>query len=335
MMVVLFHLYDSTPVASILADRVPALIDGVLKLGFLGVYLFFVISGYVISLTLYRRMSSFGEGLRFFVRRQLRLDPPYWIAIAISVASALAINSLRPETHSPVPSLLTILAHLVYLQDLLHLQAIAGVFWTLCFEIQFYLFFVAVIVIAAKLRLSLHVLGWWMLPVYLLSIANWWNLVPITENFALTLWFAFFLGVVVFMYGRGEFSRLQLGLYFSIPLALLIADPPTINGIAEVSVVTTLLTALVFLLAQVGGGIRSWLSGSVLSYLGTISYSLYLMHAIIGIRLLKLILRPDAPPGQAVVLYLAVVLVSIVAADGVYRFVERPSQRLSKRLSWR
>src|SRR6202034_3483428 len=76
--VALFHCYDSTPVADHVMATIPSFVDFVIRRGFLGVDLFFVISGFVISLTLYRRLSTLSEFGRFFLRRQLRLDPPYW-----------------------------------------------------------------------------------------------------------------------------------------------------------------------------------------------------------------------------------------------------------------
>src|SRR5579871_2739277 len=74
--VAIFHCYYATPVSERLAARVGSVVDGVVNLGFLGVDLFFLISGFVIALTLYGRLSTPREYGRFFLRRQVRLDPP-------------------------------------------------------------------------------------------------------------------------------------------------------------------------------------------------------------------------------------------------------------------
>src|ERR1700676_4396079 len=119
LMVALFHCYSSTPVADRLTATMSSMADGTMRLGFLGVDLFFIISGFVISLTLYKRLSTLGECGLFFLRRQLRLDPPYWAAIALSIGSALLVNRLHPLTAAPVPSVGDLIAHLFYLEDFL------------------------------------------------------------------------------------------------------------------------------------------------------------------------------------------------------------------------
>ncbi len=59
------------------------------------------------------------------------------------------------------------------------------------------------------------------------------------------------------------------------------------------------------------------------------------MHAVVGIRLLILVVRPDSSAARAWALLAVAILVSIAAADIVYRLIERPSMNLSHRLKWR
>lgn len=333
--VALFHCYDSTPVADHVMATIPSFADYVIRRGFLGVDLFFVISGFVISLTLYRRLATFGEFGRFFFRRQLRLDPPYWTAIALSIGSALLVNHLRPLTGAPVPGVGAVIAHLFYLQDFLGIKDIVGVFWTLCLEIQFYLFFGAVILRFQKSSVSGPTIGWVMLPLYILSIACFWNLVPSLRGLFLPRWFEFFTGVILFLFWRQQVSRAQLLVYQGTLLLMVLANPPTDNGMAWITTATVLVISIVFAIAAQTGGIRTWLDTPLLRYFGNISYSLYLMHAVVGIRLLKLIVHPDDSAAQAWALYAVGVLLSIAAADLVYRLIERPSMNLSHRLKWR
>jgi peptidoglycan/LPS O-acetylase OafA/YrhL len=334
--VALFHCYDSTPVADRVAEEFPSTADGIVRLGFLGVDLFFVISGFVISLTLYQRLLKVSDWGRFFLRRQLRLDPPYWTAIAIAITSALVINHLRPGTNAPVPGVTDVLAHLFYLQGFLGIKQIVGIFWTLCFEIQFYLFFGACMLFLNRSALSGRAFGWVMLPLFILSIATFWDLVPEVPGLFVTRWFEFFAGVVVFLSWRREISGLQVAIYLTLLLAAAAFIPlPDDNLIARVTTVTVLLIALLFLLAVQGTGIKTWLGGPVLRYLGNISYSFYLTHALVGIRLLKIVVRDNDSIFHTWVLYAVGVLVSMAAADLLYRLVERPSMNLSHKLKWR
>ncbi|HEY3731136.1 MAG TPA: acyltransferase [Steroidobacteraceae bacterium] len=335
MAVALFHCYDSTPVSQRVVSTVSSTVDGAMQLGFLGVDLFFVISGFVISLTLYGRLSTAGEWGRFFVRRQLRLDPPYWTAIAMSIVSALMVNHLRPGTGAPVPSVGDVVAHVFYLQDFLGIKDIVGVFWTLCLEIQFYLFFGAVVLLFDRSALSGRAFGWIMLPLYLISIACFWDLLPNVPGLFLWRWFEFFTGVVLFLFWRRQIGGAQLAAYLVAPLAITLVNPASDNGIAQVTSITLVLIALLFVLAVRTGGLRSWLDRPLLIYLGNISYSLYLMHAVVGIRLLKLVVRPDASAAEAWALYVMALLLSIGASDVIFRLIERPSMKLSHHMRWR
>jgi peptidoglycan/LPS O-acetylase OafA/YrhL len=333
--VTLFHLYDSTPVTEHLAMVLPSFMDGLLRLGFLGVDLFFVISGFVISLTLHNRLRTIPEWGRFFLRRQLRLDPPYWTTIALSIVSALALNAIRPSVHAPVPSVSDVVVHLFYLQDFLHRKSIVGIFWSLCFEVQFYLFFGALVLARVRWNISGRLFGWLMMPLYLLSVACFWHLVPYPDGLFISRWFEFFTGVIVYMYWRKEFSLPQVSIYLGLLLIVILVNPATDNEIAQVTAVTVMIIGLTFLLAVESGGVQTWLSSRVLRYLGDISYSLYLMHALVGIRLLKILVGERSTVSGTLAMYAVALVVSIAASDLLFRTIERPSMRLSHRLGWR
>src|SRR5262245_56640644 len=124
-LVLLYHLVHRTS-AEALTSR-----------GYLGVGIFFVLSGFVItSLLSSRRMSPLFLG-QFALRRMVRLDIPYWINIIL----VLTLIPLAARFGAPRQSigLGQVVAHLFYLQDLLGYPAISTVYWTLCYEVQFYL----------------------------------------------------------------------------------------------------------------------------------------------------------------------------------------------------
>jgi peptidoglycan/LPS O-acetylase OafA/YrhL len=332
--VAIYHCYHSTPVSAQVAATVPAVTDHVVNLGFLGVDMFFVISGFVIALTLYKRLSSIGEWGRFFVRRQLRLDPPYWTAIVLTIVSGIAVNRVNAGAGAPVPSASDVVAHLFYLQEFLGIKQIVGVFWTLCFEVQFYLFFGVTMLLLAKSKLSGRAFGWLMLPLYVLSILCFWGVVPYPRGLFIPRWFEFFTGVVLFMYWRAQLNRTVLGVYLGVLLAALFISPQIHNNEAMVILLSLLLISVMFLFAVETGGMKTWLAAPLMRYLGDISYSLYIMHAVVGIRLLKLLVHPQSSASYAWFMFAVVLLLSIAASDLMFRFIERPSMNLSHRLKW-
>ena len=174
-----------------------------------------------------------------------------------------------------------------------------------------------------------------MLPLYVLSIANFWGLIPAPEGLFLSRWFEFFIGVIVFLAWRQQVSRTQVWVYLSALVAISLLDPPTDVGIARVTVATVLLIALTFWFAVESGGVKTWLDTPLLHYLGDISYSLYLMHALVGIRLLKIIVHDQDSALRTWLLYLLALVLSVAGADLMYRWIERPSMNLSHKLKWR
>src|SRR5262245_12477206 len=143
--VVLYHVDSGARLSY--GDWTPALLTWLLHQGSLGVDVFFVLSGFVIAYSV--RAATYTPAFLgiFALRRFIRLDPPYWASIALEIALLELILRLGVGGVSIVlPSVQQILAHIVYAQNVLGLGDIVPAFWTLCYEIQFYLFFVGSLV---------------------------------------------------------------------------------------------------------------------------------------------------------------------------------------------
>src|SRR5215469_6321458 len=110
--------------------------------GQVGVAVFFVVSGFCIRLPMARALADDPRARldvrRYLERRARRILPPYWIAIALSIAVGLISPiGLLNGGHG----LLDVGLHLVGLHTLWpeSFTSINGVFWTIGLEIQFYL----------------------------------------------------------------------------------------------------------------------------------------------------------------------------------------------------
>ena len=135
MWVVVFHIWGAVQRRD--TDWVPSSIQTLFEYGFLGVDIFFVLSGFVITYSLIGKPIDRFFVPRFILRRSIRIDPPYWATIGLAIAFILAKNTLFSEHREPLPSLWNVVAHVFYLQDLLEFTAISSVFWTLCLECVF------------------------------------------------------------------------------------------------------------------------------------------------------------------------------------------------------
>ncbi len=109
------------------------------KYGYLGVDIFFVISGFVIPWSLYRSRYALRDYGRFMLKRNIRLYPPYLASIAISIlATNFIIEPLFKIPHMTVTGS-DLLLHFTYLNDMFHVPWINVVYWTLAIEFQWYL----------------------------------------------------------------------------------------------------------------------------------------------------------------------------------------------------
>ncbi|MBA3904317.1 MAG: hypothetical protein C0522_11715 [Rhodocyclaceae bacterium] len=106
-----------------------------------------MISGFVIAMAS-RATLSFRQAPFFFARRMVRLIPPYWVAVAIAFAVLALQAGVSGKVH--VPSAVTVLANLVYVQDVLGYDSVNVVFWTLCIEVQFYLAFAMAVAVVRR-----------------------------------------------------------------------------------------------------------------------------------------------------------------------------------------
>lgn len=304
MMVVLYHL----------AGRTSA--DWLVSKGYLGVYVFFVLSGYVITMAIGEREVTLGFAGRFAARRSLRLDPPYWISIAV----ALALMFLAAKIGVPkvFPRGTGILAHLFYVQDVLGVPPISAVYWSLCLEIQFYLFLLALLWIC---RQSVNSNGFKSLLAVLLvlSLAQHANLLVLTpRGVFLPYWYGFAAGAVTYWASAGRIAAT----YFAATLLMLLVAVPFAHGEA---VLITAVTALLLHMASQLGRMEDWLSGPIMQFLGRTSYSLYLFHALIGWSAQSFALRHV---NQWAALGIGISSSLIVAAVA-YFAIERPAIRLS------
>ncbi|HEU4349433.1 MAG TPA: acyltransferase [Actinoplanes sp.] len=125
LVVVLFHL--SPP---LIGPERHLAIFRVIDLGKYGVLLFFLVSGYVIPMSLERH----GSLRRFWIGRLCRIYPAYLAAIALVVVTTATVPAvLREETVS------SLLGHATMLSDPLGLRGAVRPFWTLSYEMVFYL----------------------------------------------------------------------------------------------------------------------------------------------------------------------------------------------------
>jgi len=278
------------------------------KYGYLGVHIFFVISGFVIPWSLYRAKYALRDYPRFLLKRNVRLYPPYLASIAISILAANFV--MAPVFHYPRLAVTgrDLLLHFTYLNDLVGVPWVNVAYWTLAIEFQWYLLVGLMFPLLASRSKSARFAGiaGMMLAYFAVGHARLiFHSIPI-----------FLVGVFVFQYRVSLIGRREmLGLIAVMVLAMI---GPIGWIVAGVSVTTGMLIAF------------STFHNRALDRVGDVSYSLYLLHLPIGVAVIGILSRRLPYSGSyMIVLDVVGVAVSGAAAWAMYQIIEKPSQNMS------
>jgi len=125
--VVMFHLFEGHHIDQLIASFPKNIGPILFGSGGLGVAIFFVLSGYVMTHTIYRYQVDLAFVTNFTLRRLTRLSPPYYFAILIALI-LLMLKSKVTGADVNFPSLSGFLIHLIYAQDFFKVPQINLVF---------------------------------------------------------------------------------------------------------------------------------------------------------------------------------------------------------------
>ena len=328
LLVALFHLFLGGPSASNLATITPSIAWALLSRGYLGVPIFFVISGFVIAHSINGKSMTKYFSAQFVLRRSLRLDPPYWFTLFLVITLNVFSNSVAQDRTSPTYDPLKILSNMFYIQNIFGSGDILVVAWSMCLEVQFYLVLITVVALSQKLVLNPILI---CAPLYALSLvlngrgASTASGVGNSAWFP-TLWYGFYLGAVTCWVVRKRISERVWVCHFSVLGVLVVLMRDEWGAVV-------LATSGLLWFAHRRHGLHSWLRQPAFQYLGGISYSLYLLHTVIGGRIENWGFRLTQENATAALAWVgAALLASLAAAHMMRAWIEIPGIRLGARL---
>lgn len=334
--VVLVHLRDSKHLPDFFS-ALPDFLGFVVSKGHSGVEVFFVLSGFVIAHSVGRANVDLAFAGNYMLRRLARLGPPYWAAIGLGMARYFLADYYRPGGAVHIPTIVEIFWHVVYLQEIVHVKSIDTVFWTLSLEIQFYVVFAFLMLIATKMRQQWTSLSFTQTFLIVLTpalaFASLWPLgqAPwIWPHGVFTdRWHLFLVGALVWRGLQPDNHRVALAFAWGYIVFLALASFVYTNFPLSVGVAT----ACAIMVCGRRGKMSRWLSNRPLQFMGKISFSLYLVHnpttsLLFGVAHHR---TPHTLPWQVAWFFFSL-SVSISIAYAFFHFIERPSMQLSKRL---
>lgn len=281
MAVVFYHYAFRGHAADDMSAMPYPLLANVARYGYLGVDLFFIISGFVILMT-----AANGSLRSFLVSRIVRLYPAFWACCTLTFVLTLLLGGYRYRA-----DLSQYLVNLTMLSEFFHVEAIDGVYWSLFVELRFYAL-VTLLLLCGRIDQIEPILVGWLVATVLLLIwpirrLNTWLITDYSANFI--------AGATCFLiWSRGQSAR-RVGLLVMAWILALWQAMHSLPGLEQhydtrlssitVAGIITVFFLVMFLVATRCTGVfarRRWVLA------GALTYPLYLLHQHIGFMIFNL-----------------------------------------------
>jgi peptidoglycan/LPS O-acetylase OafA/YrhL len=338
--VVAYHLWLNAGHPPLVVPLVHIDVVPLVTMGWLGVDIFFILSGYVLTWqvlnerrrTTFSRASFWHDAGLFLRRRVLRVYPAYLACLSVLLPFAWLGIYRTP------PALADVSLHLAMFHnlDLRFVDTINGVFWSMPFEWQFYLIFPLLILPILRGRTRSLVAAAAAVAV-ILKFASAWN-GPGAEvaqlPWRIDEFVAGMAGAAIAMRGIGS-GALRSGMTWLAAIALIggawiigARDPlwwqPGATPLLRAAWIDICVASLLIgLCGSSATAISGLLASRLMVWLGTISYSVYLWHVpTLELTHHALLVHAVAMPRPALVGILIVAILGVSALS--YYAVERP-----------
>lgn len=293
------------------------------------VVLFFVLSGYVLSLSLLKRNFTIEDVARFYVRRGFRIYPALWLGVLIGAGYFLAFRDFPRAGFS-------VWAGGLYAPDQISAVTAIKSFLGVGTELLPPLWTIKNELVASVL-----------LPFMVIAMRQWWRAVLLVSMLAVVSFLAttsvplylvqFALGAVCAIYAVKVQEKIRFNepVFWVAVIVLVffrvVGDwkyhdplPSLVEGLAAVIVV----------MSVVSGGAR-FLSQRFLVYLGDRSYGLYLFHLPIALGV-GVVLEGAAPMSGEMAAWsiaLATLACTLLVSHLSFDYVEKPCIAMGRNIS--
>jgi len=283
------------------------------RYGFLGVDVFFVISGFVIPYAMYRGMYRFKNFGKFLLKRVIRIEPPF-IASIILVIALNWLSTLSPYYRGAGFTIdFTALAlHLGYLNAFFQYPWVNDVYWTLAIEFQYY------IIIALIFPLLIHSKKYYSFIA--LGIFGMMGFLITGHNFIFNYGLLFVVGILLFQFKIGYLKNSEFGALLLIALLMIFVK------FDKRYLVAALLPYFFILYFD--------FNDKISKFLGNISYSLYLVHIPVGGRMINICETLFQSEQIRSIFVFVALAVSIFAAWIFFMLIEKPAMNLAKKIGY-
>lgn len=288
-------------------DIFPSFIN--FEYGHYGVQLFFIISGFVIFMSI-KRKEEIQSPKEFLTKRFIRLYPTFWTSL---IFTFLIVSLIGPFTLKS--SFLEFIVNFTMFPRLFNYDYVDGVYWTLSVELVFYLFILFLLTIKQTNNYIIFS------TVYII--------IGFMLYFKFSL-FSYYLHGLLFLIGMNFYKiwmkestyKNHLLIFFSLLLYVL-----TFKN--ELIIVVSILILVFYLLVN---NCLGFLNNKFFVFLGTISYSLYLIHQNVG-HSIELKLIEYGFTNYWIVLFIPLIIILLLSYVITFKIEKPIIKYLSKKLT--
>lgn len=244
---------------------------GVVKGGYFGVDIFFILSGYVMMLSTEKRSNNF-----FLIKRLIRIVPLYWGATLVMYILLLKVPQLSIMSEAGMEYLIKSLLFIPFVNSKGYSVPLLSIGWTLNYEIYFYIIFGIVLKITHKNRMYYS-------SIIILILSVWGK---ISDNFYIsyigdTVMLEFIFGMILYqlqkMLRKKEIEH--LGRVFPLGMSVIICGVLWyITCRRNVEERWIALGIPAFILCFVFMNCKKDILPELMSKLGDITYSVYIVE---------------------------------------------------------
>jgi len=340
--VLLHHLVSQYP----LQGKLPVLVEHIAEKGWLGVDLFFILSGFVIAYVHHKDFATQVTGntmKQFMVKRIARIYPVHLLTtlslVPIYFGAKWAFGYDSPVNAFSLEKLLysVSLTNGFGFHDSLGWNAPS---WSVSSEFLAYLAFPFLAALLLRKQLSALLCFALIAVIFIITTSIGWVLTDKNSYIAGWEWVSvrvlseFIFGMLIFQLYRLNFKAPFW--LFAILSALVIVYMSVINAHSRWDWVMVLtFGVLIYSLTNSEHGVSRFLASANMKYLGEISYSIYLCHGVV-FMVFNSALPKLLPSGEGLFLLIPIliyVVLTLIVAHFMYKLVEIPAQAyLKKRL---
>jgi hypothetical protein len=288
------------------------IVNNISKNLYVGVDIFFVISGFIMAKTV---VGSDISGLEFMRRRILRIVPLYWV---LTFFLFISINVISNVIQISSYSFRQLLASLFFSSRIFHMSVpIIDQGWTLEFEMFFYIL-ISICLIFTRKRNALMLTGVTLILICLLG-AN-------------QMFLEFVIGITVYFINKFVYLKEFLFKFIAIFAVLIFLLLFSMDYSSDFRVVIYGIPCALMLLACANINLAP---SNRLVVLGEISYSLYLSQSLLLFWFVKGSVLITNQLLQFFCLFILIPISCVVIAFFIHKFIEIPLTNLAKNYFFR